>query len=146
MAVRFPGFPTLMIATLAFGSAACDRSETHEDLGQACLGEPQPWDTGTVLVIGADDAAPVTVIFSTCSSGSTDWSEQSCEVDLSAGRITVTTSVKTHTPKTATADCTWVDWDCGTVDLPAGDYSLVYGGSKVEFSVPYDGSPICVEN
>lgn len=118
----------------------------HVDLGTACLGEPDPWDTATTLTIDADDTVPVTVVFSQCSSGSVEWIDPTCSVDSDGGRIVVTTEVTTRTPNLTTSDCQWIEHDCGTVTLSASDFTLVYGNGKQTFTVPYDGPSLCARN
>lgn len=124
----------------------CNPPEKHDDLGQVCLGPVQAYDTGAVVVIEPGDAPEVTVVFDWCASGSVEWSEQSCSVTTEGNAITVTSFAQTITPKTQTDDCNWISLECGTVELNEGDYTLRYGEASTEFSVPYDGGSICVEN
>ena len=138
----------MRLVVLSLLLASCATVHKYEDIGQACVGEPEPFgfDTGAaVLSIADGDAAPITVVLSSCSSGSIDWLDQVCEVSVEGDRIAVTTSGKTKTPTSQTDDCRWVTQDCGTVDLTAGGWTLVYGSGEAPFTVPYDGPAICAE-
>ncbi len=138
------GLGLLFAATALMG---CMTTDKHDDLGQVCLGDVEAWDTGVDLVIEPGDSPAVTVIFSTCTSGSVDWSDQSCLIEVSDGEIHVTTYARTRTPRGAqTDDCNWVSWDCGSVDLEEGEYTLVYGSGEESFAVPYQGNSICAQN
>jgi hypothetical protein len=137
---------TLMAACIALALVGCMRIEKHDDLGQACLGEVEAWDTGSVA-IEAGEPTPVTVVFSECSSGSVDWSEQGCTVEVQDGDVLVTTFVRSATPRRAQTDsCNWVSWDCGTVELDEGEHTLTYGAGQTTLDVPYAGAAVCVEN
>lgn len=145
--LRSGGLLGLGLLFAAVTLAGCMKIDKHEDLGQACLGDVEAWDSGADLVIAPGDPTAVTVVFSTCSSGSVDWTDQSCVLEVSDGEIRVTTFVRTLTPRRAqTDDCNWVSWDCGTVELDEGDYTLVYGAGEEPFGVPYEGGSICVDN
>ncbi len=88
----------------------------------------------------------VTVVFSECASGSVQWTDQACSVEVSGGEVVVTSSVRRSAPRTQTSDCNWVTWDCGTVELGGGDHTLVYGTGEESFTVPHDGPPVCARN
>ena len=124
----------------------CNPPETHDDLGQACLGPVQAYDTGNVVVLEPGDAPEVTVIFSRCASGSVEWSEKSCSVTTEGTDITVTSFAKSVAPTAQTDDCNVISVECGTVEVEEGDYTLSYGEGSTSFSVPYDGGSICAEN
>lgn len=126
--------------------AACSQRGRYVDAGEACLGEPQFRDTGTTLAIVSGDSVPVTVVLSTCSSGSTQWLDQTCTASVDGHRVVVATTGVTRTPLNVTADCRWISQECGTVELTDGDWTLVYGDGGVAFSVPYEGEPICAAN
>ena len=130
---------------LAAGLVGCLGVEHLDNEGMVCLGEPAPWDSGASLSIEAGQSTPVTVVFSTCASGSTQWKDESCSVVASGGQITVEASAVTRTPRSVTDDCNWVDFDCGTVTLDEGTHVLSYGGAEQSFEVPYAGASICVQ-
>lgn len=134
----------LSVLLLASTLVGCLGGERLEDAGMVCLGQPEAWDTGVELSVEAGVATPVTVVFSTCASGSTVWKEQSCSAEASGGQVTVTSSARTRTPRSMTDDCNWVDLGCGTVTLDEGEHVLVYGEGELAFEVPYVGPTICV--
>ena len=124
----------------------CNAPEKHDDLGQACLGPVQAFDTGDVVVLEPGDTPEVTVVLSRCASGSVEWSEESCSVTTEGTDITVSSFAKSVTPNAQTDDCNWIALECGTVELEEADYTLNYGQGSTTFSVPYDGGSICAEN
>lgn len=141
-----PAHPRLAAVLAVALACACARTRRYEDLGRACLGDADPWDTGAEVSIPGGDATPVTAVLSECASGSTRWLDQTCTATVEGDRITVTTTGKTKTPRTITADCNTIAMPCGTVEIPAGDYTLVYGAAEQTFTVPYDGVAICAGN
>jgi hypothetical protein len=127
--------------------AACNPSNAYENIGEACVGEVEPFastdDTGAALRIDDGDTLPITVVLSTCTSGSVEWFDQSCVTTGSGTRIEVATSGRTKSPRSLTTDCRWVDQTCADVDFTSGDWTLAYGGREVAFTVPYAGPPVC---
>lgn len=141
--------PLLLLLVACGGStdSASPEIVDHTDLGQACLGVPEPFGSGQATVqVDADGTAPITVIFSECSSGSVDWIDPTCTASVEGDQLVVTTTVTTSTPNLQQSDCGWIAHDCGTVTLPAGDFTLVYGAGEQTFTVPYDDTVLCAVN
>jgi len=123
---------------------ACSPANPYQDLGVACLDGYE--------VLGSDvdgNAASVevelVVTLSDCSSGSVDWRDQQCDVEVGDGFLEVSTSGKRKSPwQGGTDDCNIIEQSCGTVQLDAGEWLFLYGDGEVAFDVPYDIDRPCV--
>lgn len=129
---------------LWLGLVGC--GERWIDEGAACVPEAVPFfaDTGATTSIVAGEPSTVTVVFSACSSGSVDWRRPSCEATVDGTTLTVTSRVIHEAPLFGmTMDCQFVTTTCPTPVLDAGEWTLVYGDEAADFTVPWDGPPVC---
>lgn len=127
---------------------ACTTRDRLVDPGSACIGAvPNFIDEDPQIVIDGTDETSITLLVSGCSSGSTQYLRQTCEV-VDAGENTLEISGFTvaRTPASVTADCNVVTIECGSFDLADGDWTVLYGEGETTFTVPYAGPAICVES
>ena len=118
----------LLCLTLSLAGCADKVTEaTYTDEGTACLDAPE-----------ADGAAVITVDPDLCLSSSCDsLTSAACTATVDGDTITVTsTFVVESSGDTCTADCGMPTATCDLGALPAGTYTVVYGGVETTVAVP----------
>lgn len=113
-----------------------------DDIGQACLGDME----GPEIELTADEAVTVVVTLEGCASGCAGDIEATCTASVDDGVISVSASASYTTPggtATCPAVCVFVQAECDTEALPAGSYTLEYGGDSDTFDVPAKAASVC---
>lgn len=130
-------------------SACVRRSEIFfADLGSACpapeghtgyLGDPMTFEAGDAIVI--------TVIHDACLSSSCDVDRHmTCEVTLDGTQLLVHSEggyIERDGYVTCTDDCGWLQAECTSPPLPAGDYVILHGDDEVQLTIPSTVSGLC---
>lgn len=136
---------TLVASAVLLVLAGCQRTNV-DNTGRACIGGANAsWDTGEEISMEGGDEVPVVVVLSECDSGSVEYKNQSCVVEVVDGTVSVSTTARRVAPRTQTADCNFITMDCGTVTVAEGDNTVEYGGNSTDFTVPYTGPAVCAE-
>lgn len=111
---------------------------TLVDVGEACLHD------SAFGGVQADQAGEVRVSFACVGCFTTDV-DVSCSASLQGSDLVVTGRAVLSvapTPTTIACTCRDVEATCPAPALPAGAYTLTYGGDGVPFDVPAPG-PVC---
>lgn len=128
----------------------CGDEVNLDNTGLACLTTSGEWPEGG-QVFEADQSVTVVVRFDDCLSSSCDTNRQgSCDVEVSADRIVISSqgsyTDESGAGSSCTDDCGVFDVTCDTGPIPEGEYTLVYGSEEIDLSIPGPTGNYCVPN
>lgn len=143
------GLSIWLIATSGI-LGGCGDEVILDNTGTACLTTSGEWPEGG-QVFETDQSVTVIVRFDECLSSSCDTNRVgSCDVEVSAGRIVIS-SQGSYTDESGagsgcTNDCGIFDVTCETGPIPEDEYTVVYGSEEIDLSIPGPTGSYCVPN